>query len=254
MFRPGQSAGRPVKAHAEDFPARHDTGWHRHPRAQLVHALAGTLTCETVDGTWIVPPDRAVWIPPGRRHRLTATGPVAARLLYLGAGVWDGGPHCRVLAVGPLLHALILASCAPPARGAPARAAEARRVAVLLDELAAAPDAGLHLAPGRDPRLRRLTAALLADPGDNRDLAAWGRAVGASQRTLARLFPAETGLTFAAWRWRARLVRALALLAAGRPVTLVALDLGYAGPSAFIQAFRRELGTTPGRLRRAGGA
>ncbi len=241
-----------MKGHAEDFPAGHDTGWHRHPRGQLVHALTGTLTCETVDGTWVVPPDRAVWVPPGRRHRLTAHGPVAVRLLYLRDDLWDGGPHCRVLAAGPLLRALVLACCQPAPRSAAARAAEARRIAVLLDELAMAPAAGLHLAPGHDPRLRRLTAALLAEPGDGRDLAAWGRAVGASQRTLARLFPAETGLTFTAWRWRARLLRALALLAAGWPVTQVALDLGYAGPSAFIQAFRRELGTTPGRLRLAG--
>src|SRR5690606_10047538 len=125
-----------------------------------------------------------------------------------------------------------------------------RRLAVLLDELAVAPDGGLHLAPGRDPRLRRLTAALLADPADGRSLAAWGRAVGASQRTLARLFPAETGLTFTAWRWKARLLRALALLGEGQPVTRVALELGYSGPSAFIQAFRRDLGITPNQSRK----
>jgi AraC-like DNA-binding protein/mannose-6-phosphate isomerase-like protein (cupin superfamily) len=253
MFRPGQTAGRPVRGHPLDFAAGSDTGWHRHPRGQLVHALSGTLTCATVDGTWVVPPDRAVWVPPGRRHRLAAHGPVAARMLYLRPDAWDGGDRCRVLAVGPLLRALVLACCAPAPRGRAAQAAEARRTAVLLDELAAAPEAGLHLAPGQDPRLRRLTAALLADPADGRDLAAWGRAVGASQRTLARLFPAETGLTFAAWRWRARLLRALALLAEGRPVTQVALDLGYAGPSAFIQAFRRELGTTPGQFARRRG-
>ena len=103
MFRPGQTAGRPVRGHALDFAAGGDTGWHRHPRGQLVHALSGTLTCDTVDGTWLVPPDRAVWLPPGRRHRLAAQGPVAARLLYLRPDVWDGGTRCRVLAVGPLL-------------------------------------------------------------------------------------------------------------------------------------------------------
>src|SRR5690606_17966562 len=117
----------------------------------------------TEDGTWIVPPDRAVWIPPGRAHRLVAQGPVAARSLYLAPGLWAGGDLCRVLVVGPLLRALILTCCET---AAPWDAVQQRRLAVLLDELAVAPDGGLHLAPGRDPRLRRLTAALLADPAD----------------------------------------------------------------------------------------
>jgi len=248
MFRPGQTAGGPIRAFAATFESGHDTGWHRHQRAQLVHSLAGILICETHDGTWVVPPDRAVWIPPGRRHRLSTRGEVALRALYLRPGLWDGGERCRVLALGPLLQALIGRACAPGGlRGVGA----ARRLAVLLDELAAAPEAALGLAQGRDPRLRRVTQALLQEPGDGRGLAAWTKVAAASERTLARLFLAETGLAFGAWRRQARLMRALSLLAAGQPVTTVALDLGYAGPSAFIQAFRRAYGETPGRAQKS---
>ena len=244
MFRPGQSAGAPVKAFARHLAPGHDTGWHRHQRAQLVMSAAGTLTCGTRDGTWVVPPDRAVWIPPEREHRLTCAGPVAVRALYFKPDFWDGGERCRVLRLEPLLRALILRA-AEPHRGR--RTAAARRLAVLHDELAAAVEAPLGLTLGTDPRLRRVTQALAEDPADSRSLALWARAAAASERTLARLFLAETGLSFGDWRRQARLLRSLSLLAAGAPVTAVALDLGYAGPSAFIQAFRCQFGTTPGR-------
>lgn len=93
----------------------------------------------------------------------------------------------------------------------------------------------------------RLCAALRRNPADARTLDAWGVAVGASARTLARLFMTETGLSFAAWRAQVRLLAALARLAAGEKVTSVALDLGYDSPSAFIAMFRRQLGVTPSR-------
>jgi AraC-like DNA-binding protein len=253
MFRPGQAAGGPVKAFAEDLAPGHDTGWHRHQRAQLVMSAAGTLTCETRDGTWVVPPDRAVWIPPGRHHRLSCSGPVAVRALYFKPELWDGGSHCRVLRLEPLLRALILRAAVPPQRGRHGKAAAERRLAVLRDELATAAEASLGLMLGEDPRLRRVTQALVEAPDDNRSLAAWTGVAAASERTLARLFLAETGLAFGQWRRQARLLKSLSLLAAGAPVTAVALDLGYAGPSAFIQAFRRQFGTTPGRHLRVSG-
>ncbi len=118
---------------------------------------------------------------------------------------------------------------------------------MILDELRALPSAPLHLPRAQDPRLARVTEALRADPGDARGLDAWARTAGASPRTLARLFVKETGLTFRAWRQRARLLHALVELAARSPVTTVAFEAGYDSPSAFIAAFKREFGTTPAR-------
>jgi AraC-like DNA-binding protein len=151
-----------------------------------------------------------------------------------------------VLQVSPLLRELIVRVVAfegPYAESG----REARLVAVLLDEVAAARTAPLHLPTPRDPRLRVITERLAADPGDKRSLAVWARSAGASARTLARLFQQETGSSFAHWRQQARLLRALERLAAGDPVTTVALDLGYDSPSAFITMFRSRLGATPGR-------
>lgn len=107
--------------------------------------------------------------------------------------------------------------------------------------------APLHLPLPRDPRLKAITDSLLAAPGDNRDLTQWGRRTGASGRTLARLFRRETGMTFASWRRRLRLLAAVSRLGGGESVTTVAYDLGYHSPSAFVAMFRRSLGTSPGR-------
>jgi AraC-like DNA-binding protein len=104
-----------------------------------------------------------------------------------------------------------------------------------------------HLPRPTDPRARCIVGALDADPGDRRPLAAWARSAGASTRTLARLFRRETGLGFRAWRQQLRLLRGLERLAAGDAVTRVAVDVGYDSPSAFVAAFRRALGTSPGR-------
>ena len=97
-----------------------------------------------------------------------------------------------------------------------------------------------------DARLCRIAARLRADPADDRPLAEWGRHVGASARTLARLFLADTGLTFGQWRTRLRLQAALPLLADGMAVNRVAGRVGYATASAFVAAFRRAVGVSPG--------
>ncbi len=148
--------------------------------------------------------------------------------------------------VTPLLRELIVRATAF-AQPYAERGREARLARVLADEIAAARVAPFALPAPRDARLLRITRRLLDDPADDRTLAAWGRAAGASPRTLARLFRRETGMSFARWRQQARLLRALELLAAGRAVTEVALDLGYESTSAFITMFRETLGSTPAR-------
>jgi AraC-like DNA-binding protein len=96
-----------------------------------------------------------------------------------------------------------------------------------------------------EARARQVAEALTKDPGDNRTLADWGRQVGASARTLARAFTADTGLPFGRWRGLLRLQAAIAALAAGKPVGNVARQVGYESVSAFVAAFRRETGLTP---------
>ena len=236
-----------IVGYAVDYVPGHSTGWHHHDRDQLVHGERGVMTVRTDDGAWIVPPGYAVWVPAGVVHEVRAASAVAMRTLYLrqDAGV-PLGPRCRVVAVPTLVRELIARVVALP-RDYPEAGPEARLVAVLADELADLPSAPLDLPLPRDRRALAVAETLIADPADGRELADWGREVGASTRTLARLFQSETGLSFGRWRQRRRLLAALERLAAGEPVTAVALDLGYASPSAFIAMFRRTLGAPPTR-------
>jgi len=97
----------------------------------------------------------------------------------------------------------------------------------------------------QDKRLLRITRALVDNPSDLRSLEKWANEVGASKRTLNRLFNAETGMSFSAWRQQRKLHRAIELLSAGKTITSIALEIGYENPSAFIAMFKRCLGTTP---------
>ncbi len=238
---------RPVVAVALDYPPGKRLAAHRHGRAQLVYAATGVMRVATCDGTWVVPPERAVWVPADVDHTIDMSGAVAMRTLYLQPSALAAMPEsCCVVNVSPLLRELVLRAV-ELAHEYPLGGAEERLVAVLLDEIRSAPHAPLHLPLSNDERLRAVMDGLMADPADGRCLPQWARDVGASGRTLARLFVKETGMTFRGWRQQLRLVRALEELAAGRSVTEVALDVGYESPSAFIAMFRRALGETPGR-------
>ena len=238
---------RPVVAMAADYPPGHRVPPHRHERAQLVYASAGVMQVSAEAGTWIVPPERAVWVPAKMTHAVAAHGRLEMRTLYIAAEAAERlMPLCCVVGVPPLLRELILRAVTLPPDYDEA-GAEGRIMALILDEIRALPAAPLHLPQARDPRLARVTEALIANPGDARTLAELATQAGASPRTLARLFVKETGLTFGAWRQRARLLQALSRLAEGRAVTTTALDLGYDSPSAFIAAFKRSFGVTPAK-------
>jgi AraC-like DNA-binding protein len=107
----------------------------------------------------------------------------------------------------------------------------------------------LGAAAPRDARLLRIARALVDDPADDRTLEDWARWAAIGARSLSRHFVAETGFTFTAWGQRARLLRALEMLADDVPVTRIALDLGYSTPSTFIDLFRCTFGATPAAYR-----
>ncbi|HTD51703.1 MAG TPA: helix-turn-helix transcriptional regulator [Thermoanaerobaculia bacterium] len=220
---------------------------HSHDWNQLVYASEGVMSVHTAHGTWVVPPDRAVWVPAGVEHWEDMSGRVTVRSLYFAAKLSHALPsECRAVNVPPLLRELILHTIRLGLlhQDVPR---EARLAGILLDQLEALPAVPLQLPMPRDPRARIFAGLLERHPGAVRKLTAFAREVGASRRTLERLFRAETHLTLGRWRQRLRLIHALRHLATGRSVTRVALDLGYDSPSAFVAMFKRELGTTPGR-------
>ncbi|MEV6522531.1 helix-turn-helix transcriptional regulator [Longispora sp. NPDC051575] len=226
------------------LPAGASIDPHHHDEHQIVYASRGVLSIVTPTGTWVAPTDRALWIPAGTTHEHRAYG--RTDLNTVGVAVADGPPELTgpaVLAVGSLFRELIVAYTSDGYEG-PQRE---RLYRVLLDQVRHAPHQPIHLPAARDPRLVELCALLLADPADDRTLGELGHQVGASARTLSRLFGVDLGMTFPQWRTQVRLHRALVLLAEGDSVTQVAHRCGWATPSAFIDVFRRTLGYTPGR-------
>lgn len=245
---------RPIAPLAIDHSGASFRPWHHHKRGQLLYADQGVMQVGTAAGTWVVAPEQAVWVPPGVGHQVGHRAGLAMRTLYIDPEVAKELPgECCVVSVPQLLRQLILRAMAVGLDYEP-DSAGARVMAVILDELRALKPEPLHLPHPRDARLKRIAEALLADPADGRSLADWAKASGASERTLARLFVKECGMTFGAWRERLRLTQAVARLGEGEAVTAVAYDLGYQSPSAFIAMFKRSLGDTPGRyLRKAQG-
>ncbi|GAA0572861.1 helix-turn-helix transcriptional regulator [Caenispirillum bisanense] len=228
--------------------AARDTALHRHPRGQLLGTLGGLLTVTTATGTMVLPPVSALWLPPGAPHAARSHGPFDGWSVYVAPAAYGDLPATpRVVGMSGLLREAVLRACSWPPDGTALTPAQERLAGDILDEIAGPPDDAFTLPLPTDPRLARVAQALAADPADDRPMTALSAAAWVAPRTLSRRFPQQTGLTFAAWRQRARLLRALELLAAGTPVTTVAFDLGYDSVSSFIRAFRLTFGSTPGR-------
>ncbi len=252
-----QSVPRPIVAAKTDYPAGEATRWHSHARGQLVYGISGVMAVRAASGEgasengatgiWVVPPERAVWVPANVEHRTEFRTAVEMRSLFIRADAAAPLPDtCRVVTISPLMRELIQAACEIPVEY-DADGPDGRVMDVLMDQLAVLDQTPLHLPLPEDPRITGMAETLAQDPADPRTLDDWARVAGASARTLARLFIKQTGMTFGAWRQQARLLKALEMLAQGQSVTATALDLGYDSPSAFIAMFRKALGVSPGK-------
>jgi AraC-like DNA-binding protein len=241
------SIARPIASRTSEMPSGRITQRHHHMRAQLLYGSKGTLTVETTAGIWVVPPLRAVWIPPLTDHEVSARGNVIVRSIYFHPSIiCDLPTECSVVTVSPLLREMILKAVEMPTLY-DENGAQGRFMAVLLDQISALPETPLHLPVTDHLHLTPIYASLSENPADNRGLESWAAETGTSTRTLTRLFHKETGMSFRQWRQQVRLLEALTRLAGGAPVTNVALDLGYESQSAFIAMFKKALGKTPGK-------
>ena len=239
--------GYPVRGLAVTYRDGARLDRHTHPWAQLVYAASGTMRVATPDAAWLAPPTRAIWVPGGVAHEIEMRGTVAMRTLYLATD----DPRlaaCRAIEVEPLLKELILHVVRLGMLDVD-DTGHARIEGLLLDLLAAAETAPTQLPLPTDPRARALADRILAEPGSEASFADLARDVGASLRTLQRLFLAQTTLSLEAWRGRARMQQAVVSLSNGAPVTEAALDAGYQSPSAFIAAFKKAFGVTPAKWR-----
>lgn len=226
-----------------EMPSAYRFDSHSHPVHQLAWSERGVLAVSIGERTWVLPPTRALWIPGGVVHAVEASSPATMRSVYSRRGAcpirWTVP---TVVSVGPLLRELIRHLALDEPR--PRAVTHAR--ALLFELIQPLKVAAIEVPRPNDPRACRVVDALSRNPADRRDLAALGKHAGASARTLARLFVAETGITFGQWRSQLRLRAALLHLAAGQTVTAVARQVGYESTSAFVAAFRRHVGVSPG--------
>ena len=225
----------------------HRVPGHSHPRAQIIYQCSGVYRVQTPSGSFVVPQKQAIWIPPDLYHETYTNDSAHALMLFVdGSLATNLARECMVVDVNPFLAQLFLRAV-EYGNHYDTSGREARLVQVILDELALLAPSPLHLPLPRDKRLSRLIDRLIAAPALDTTLTELAPDMGASGRTLARLFRRETGLTYIEWRNKLRLLEAIDQLGQGRPVTQVALDMGYHSVSAFIAMFRREMGISPAR-------
>jgi AraC-like DNA-binding protein len=237
--------GQAASEYGDRETRSHD--WHRHYRGQFYCIESGLVHARTAHGSWLLPPHRAGWMPPGELHTVSLSGPMSGWGVFIAPEACAGLPERTcVLGVNELMRALVRRASSW-GRCERLDAEQERVTAVLLDEIRRAPHEPLSLPMPVDRRLQRIAQAVLDQPHDNRALEDWAARAGLSARSLSRLFRAETALSFAQWRQQARLCRALEHLADGEPVAAVAERLGYANASAFIAMFRRAYGHSPAR-------
>jgi AraC-like DNA-binding protein len=235
------SSARPVRPSARDLAAGSLLPSHRHHWGQVTYASSGVLQVKADGISWIVPPQRAIWIAPEIEHEIVVLEQARLRALYvLAERAPFPGRGCKTLEVSNLLRELIAAL-----GNAEGGAREQLLSELILDEVAGAAVMPICVPLPSDKRLAALCDAVLADPGSTLRLPDWAAKVGASERTLARLFERELGMTFGQWRQQARLAHAAPLIARGVPMAHVAESLGYASQSAFSAMFRKTFGSTP---------
>jgi AraC-like DNA-binding protein len=256
-FRPSRQ--RPVRVRARTMPADTHFEPHRHAWSQLAYCASGIVEVAAEEDaasggevTYIIPPSRAVWIAPGARHAIHVLEDAQFRTLYIDASVTPAGwSGCRVIVVSALLRELVQALDAP-ANSPLQRAREERLTGLVLDEITHADIQALGVpmphAQSGDKRLRSLCEAVLRAPADRATLTDWAAEVGASERTIARLFRDELGMSYQQWRQQAILAHALPMLSRGVPVSHVAASCGYASDSAFTSMFKSAMGQPPSQF------
>lgn len=242
-------AVRPLRAKEHFLSADTLVELHEHPWPQLTFSTRGVIRLSTQDGSYIVPPSRALWVPANMQHSITLIEDAELRTVYLHAWIAPTWEKCEVLEISPLLRALMLALDTTPDGLPPAdpHAPQRERMIapLLVDEVERATQIRIDVPLPSDKRLRQLCETLLRNPADRATLAERAAAIGASERTVARLFRDQLRMSWQQWRQQAVMAHALPLLARGMAVSQVASASGYATDSAFCAMFKAATGRSP---------
>jgi AraC-like DNA-binding protein len=243
----------------QQFDRDFDSGWVQFPGHYLLYASTGAFTLTVGHARWLLPPQRAAWLAAHTPMRLMAAGTgTTSSVLFTAASIPDLAFVCRVFVVSPLaremiLHAMQWVRTRDPDPALPANQRAIPFFQALADvclDLAAAPDE-FWLPQAQSPELTAALDYSLAHLDETLTVGAVAAAVHVSERTLARRFAEETGMTWRQYLRRARLIRAMELLADADPKIIdIAYAVGFTSLSAFNHAFRDFAGETPGSYRK----
>ncbi|QQZ42724.1 helix-turn-helix transcriptional regulator [Pseudomonas sp. SK3(2021)] len=240
----------PVYFRYADFDAHSHALEHRHSWGCLEYSAHGVMHMEIAGQRFMSPPQYAIWIPPGTEHSFYSPQPIVYRAVCLAPELCRGLPQqACTLAISEILKAILKDFAARDVQ-IPEQETDSRLAQVMLDQLQQAPVHDGYLPYASSPALLGVLEALQAAPGDNRALADWARQIHVSERTLARQFVRELGMSFGEWRQRLRFLASIEALDSARSVQEVAFDMGYSSASAFIAMFQRQAGCTPEQYRR----
>ncbi|WP_448151381.1 AraC family transcriptional regulator [Labrys miyagiensis] len=236
---------RPIVALSRTYPDGHHIAPHHHRRGQLMTAASGLIVLTTPTGTWVMPPQRGMWIPPGAEHKVRMVGEVTMQSLYIEPYAILRMPgHCQVVSISPFLRELFREAVDLPLEYDLEGRAGAL-MELIHHEMAQLPALPLSLQYPAHEALAMRCRAFMQAPNIHETIDDWSKAIGTSRRTFTRLFRNETGMSFRAWCQQACLLSAIPRLATGEAVTSVAIDLGYENPAAFTLMFKRAFGSSP---------
>jgi len=242
----------------QQFDNEFDSGWVQFPGHYLLYASSGAFSLTVGNTRWLLPPQRAAWLAAHTPMRLIASGAgTTSSVLFLEDAIPDLSFVCRVFVVSPLAREMLLHAMQwdrdrdPDSRLSTNQIADTffRSLATVCLDLAAVPDE-FWLPQAQSPELAAALAYTLAHIGNRLNVADVAAAVNVSERTLARRFAEETGMTWRQYLRRARLIRAMELLAERDDnVINIAYAVGFTSLSAFNHAFREFTGETPSAYR-----
>lgn len=244
----------PWRVLAKQHPRGTHLPQHQHHTGQLVYAISGVMLVEASSSRWTVPPQRALWIPPQHPHSISMLSTTELRTVYfapaalVACGSFQRQAQLHAITVSRLMRELVLGLFSDSHDAH----AHALMAGLLLHTLHQAPSLPTDLPMPRDAALHRAVTPWAEAPHQPLSLDDAAATATLSPRTFTRRFTEEVGLSFRAWRQRARIIASLDLLATERPIKSIAHAMGFASTAAYCAAFKLALGTTPDEFRQHG--
>jgi AraC-like DNA-binding protein len=230
---------------AHEYPRGYAVANHAHQSHQVIYAIKGVMHVTSGQAVWTVPPHFALWIPARTFHAIRMPEAVSMRTLYIRRDLVSKlPPACMVLHITPLLRELIVEAVRIGKLRVNKRIHCSLR-SLIIDQLESASPTPISVALPQDSRARAVANAVFEDPRGIQSLATLSQSVGASVRTIERVFRREVSSSFVLWRRQVRVIKAVELLVSGKSVKETSFALGYRQPTAFVEMFRGIFGETP---------